>query len=432
MARNYMQDIAPDSDEPIQERSIRDLRPSAARQRLQAPRPEMRPEYTPQATRRTSRVGIWVAAIIALVALGCAAALLFIPSSSVAIVPRTHVVPFDASNPLTAYPAATAATGTIPYTVMTQTFEDSAVLAASGTEHAEEKASGTITVYNETDRSMRLIKNTRFQSPEGLIFRIPASIDVPPASNGAPGTIRATVFADEAGPKYNIGPTDRFTLPGLRSSPDFAKVYARSTAAFAGGFSGERPAVPSALLDSTKAEIRGRLEEKAAELWRTTPEGSIAFPGLAIVTYETLPTTPEPGDGVRVTERATVAIPVFDANTFASALARAVSADAEASIVSIRFSPETRALPIGTFDAASLGRESITFSLSGRGQIVWQLDAAALQEALAGREEAAFEPIVQGFPAIEEARARLVPFWRNSFPQDPADVTVTVDAPPEF
>lgn len=432
MARNYMRDIAPESDDDMShERSIRDLRPSAARQRLQTPRADYQPE-APHRPRRRSRMGIWIAGLIVLLALGAAAAVLLYPSTTVTITPRTHVVPFDASNPLTAYPADTAATGTIQYTVLSQVFEDSAVVQASGTEQAEEKASGSVTIYNETEKVVRLIKNTRFQSPDGLIFRVPASVDVPAGKAGAPGSISATVFADENGPKYNIPATDKFTLPGLKTSPDFTKVYAKSTTAFSGGFSGERPAVSSNVLESSKAEVRGRLEEKAHELWRTTPEGTIAFPGLLSISYETLPPTNEPGGGVRISERATVLVPVFDAQLLARSLAQAVSADAEGANIRVRFSDTVTAQPVGTIEAADLGRESVTFSIQGRGQLVWQLDVPALQEALAGREEAAFQPIVQGFTSIEEARARISPFWKHSFPKDPNSISVTVSDPPEF
>lgn len=435
MARNYMRDISPEPDDesPAPEKSIRDLRPSAARQRLQTPRAESRPEF-PQPSpmpRRRSRMGIWIAAAIALIVLLGAGALLFFPSTTVTITPRTHIVSFDASNPLTAYPATAAATGTIPYTVLTQVFEDSAIVQASGTENAEEKASGNVTIYNETNKVMRLIKNTRFQTKDGLVFRIPASLDVPAMQGTTPGSIAATVFADETGPKYNVGPSD-FTLPGLKSSPDFEKIYAKSTAAFSGGFVGERPAVSASVLESSKADVRGRLEEKAHELWRTVPEGSVAFPGLLAISYETLPATNEPGGGVRITERASVSVPVFASNTFAAAVAQAVSADAQGASVAVRFSDNATAQPVSPLDAASVGRESITFSIAGRGQLIWQLDIPALQEALAGREEAAFQPIVQGFPAIEEARARLTPFWKHSFPQKPTDITVTVNEPGEF
>lgn len=434
MARNYMHDIAPEPDSEPEgmrpERSIRDFRPSAARQRLQTPqRPhEARMEYGPP--RRKSRVGVWIAATISLVVLAAAGALILFPSTTITIMPRTHVMPFDSSNALTAYPATGAATGTIPYTVMTQVFEDSALVQASGTEDAEEKASGNITIYNGTTRVLRLIKNTRFQSPNGLIFRIPASVDVPAMQGTAPGTATVTVFADEAGPAYNLAP-DKFTLPGLKGSPDFAKVQAKSTAAFTGGFSGKRPAVSPTVLEASKAEIRNRLDEKAQGFSRTAPDGSIAFPGLAALSYETLPPTNEAGGGVRIRERVTVTMPVFAADLFARAVAQAVSADAEGQSVSIRFADDISATSVGTLDAADIGQESITFSLTGRGELTWRVDEAAVAEALAGREEAAFETIIAGFPSIEEARARITPFWKHAFPKDAADIKVTLEAPPE-
>jgi hypothetical protein len=58
-----------------------------------------------------------------------------------------------------------------------------------------------------------------------------------------PGTVTVTFIADQAGDKYNIGPTGAFSLPGLQASAMYDKVYARSSAAFTGGFSGDEPTV---------------------------------------------------------------------------------------------------------------------------------------------------------------------------------------------
>jgi hypothetical protein len=64
--------------------------------------------------------------------------------------------------------------------------------------------------------------------------------------------------------------------------------------------------------------------------------------------------------------------------------------------------------------------------------LVWHLDVPALQEALSGKEEAAFEPIVGGFAAVEEARARITPFWKSVLPAQPDDIHVIVNEPAEF
>ena len=89
----------------------------------------------------------------------------------------------------------------------------------------------------------RLITRTRFQSPEGLIYRIAESAVVPgkTTKNGVdtPGSIEVTVFADEAGDKYNIKKTD-FTIPGFKSDASrFKNIYARSSTDMTGGFVGK-------------------------------------------------------------------------------------------------------------------------------------------------------------------------------------------------
>ncbi len=439
MARNYMHDITPtpSDDEaggdemPRAERSIRDFRPSPARQRLATPRMQEVSTQIPQKSSR-SRIGLWIAAALCVVVLALAGGLLLFSSTSITIIPHAQTMTFDASNPLTAYPATSAATGTIPYTVVTQVFEDSAVVAANGTEQAEEKATGSITVYNEySDQPVRLIKNTRFQTADGLIFRIPASVDVPGKKGSTPGSINVTVFADQTGPKYNIASGVTLNVPGLKSTAEmYSKVYAKSTAAFSGGFSGTRPAVSPAILEAAKAEVRARLAETAQKLHETAPEGTIAFSGLSVISYETLPATEEGGGSVRIHERATVTMPTFSSATFASSVAQAVSAQAEGQSVTLSFSDGTSAQPVGALSAADIGTQPIVFIITGKAQLVWNLDTKAFLEALAGREEGAFESIVRGFPAVEEARARIMPFWKHTFPSDPTKIKIILENPP--
>ncbi|MFZ2887048.1 MAG: hypothetical protein WA021_04485 [Minisyncoccia bacterium] len=447
MARNYMQDITP-NPEPEESRptfheppprSIRSIRPSTTRARLAPRPPEERhdfdlgghphPHPMPPKAGRGKRIGIWIAVAVAVLVVGGAGLLLAFDSTTITVIPRTQTVSFDASSPFTAYPEDQAAPGTISYTVMTQAFEDSATVPASGTENAEEQATGKVVVYNESDDMMRLIKNTRFETMDGLIFRIPNSIEVPAKSGATPGSVEVTVFADQTGPSYNVGPFNKLTLPGLKSSELYEKIYAKSAAAFSGGFSGQRPAVSESVLESARAEVRNRLNEKAQELARTA-QGA-AFSGLAVVNYETLPPTQEGGGSVRINERATVSIPVFPSDRLAQAIGQAVSASAEGQSVSLRFSDGIAAQFAQTASATDLGLQPVVFTLTGRGQIVWNVDSGALSQALAEKDEAAFQTIIGGFPSIEEARARIMPFWKSRFP-DAGDITVILEDPPQF
>lgn len=433
MARHYIQDITPEDEggksaperdiRMTPERSIRNIEPSEARLRMTRPVPTARPPERP----RKRRLGIWIAASIALCIVAGIAVLMLFPTTTVTITPRSQTVPFDSGTAFTAYPKETAPTNSITFTTFSQVFEDSTVVEASGIERVEEEASGKITIYNEYSSSpVRLIKNTRFQSPDGRIFRIPASVDVPPKTS-TPGSIEVTVFADAAGEEYNIAPT-RFTLPGLRGTPDmYEKVYARSTSAFSGGFIGNRPAVPAATLDAARAEIRSRLTEKANGLAAATPPGTFTFSSLARTTFETLPPTQESGGGVRIHEKVTVTLPLFDEQTFAQAIGSAVSASAEGHTLSLVRSPELMA---SSSAPSLLPGQSFVFSLSGVGQLVWHVDQEEVRTALAGKGEAAFESIIGAFPAVDTARARIMPLWAKTFPKDPARIKVEIENPP--
>ncbi len=410
------------------ERSIRNIEPSDARVRMSRPAPA-RPPVQHEEPRRKRRSGIWVAALVSILILGGVVGVLFLPETTVTVVPRTQTVPFDASTPFTAFPAGSA-TGTIVYSVIEQTFEDFAVVPATGVEFVEEQAKGTVTVFNaHSDAPVRLIKNTRFETPDGKIFRISNSIEVPGKKGTVPGTIDVVVSADQVGASYNVGPFEKLTLPGLRGTADmYANVYARSNAPFAGGFSGERPAVPQSTLESARADIRNRLSEKVMTI--EAPEGSLMFSGLANISFEETPPVQESG-GVRIGERARVRVPVFEEGVFAQAVGEAVSASAEGNSIAITFSESASAALTQQLSADAYGKEPISFSLSGMAQLVWQVDTQGLADALAGKNESAFQAIVGAFPAVEEARARLVPFWKKSFPTDPAKIMVVVETPPK-
>lgn len=438
MVRNYMQDITPPDEDPeseavphlAPERSIRNIQPTAARQRLsRTPPPRMHQEPVRRSSSRSW--GVWIAAGVSLVVLVGAALLLFFPATTISVEPHTQIVPFDAGTSFTALPSQGAPSDAIVYTLVNQTYEDSAVVAAGGIERVEEKATGTIIVYNEySDSPVRLIKNTRFQTDKGLIFRIPASVDVPARKGTTPGSIQVTVFADQAGENYNVPPQEKITLPGLKSTPDmFEKVYAKSTAAFTGGFVGDRPAVAPATLDAARSEVRGRLSQKAQQLAATPTDGTFAFANLVNIVFETLPATAEPGGGVRIHERAVVSLPVFPIGPFSQSIARAVSANAEGQTVNLRFSPDIAASASSTLAQGELGQKPLIFSLTGSAQLIWNVDAGGLSKALAGRDESAFQAIIQGFSSIDGARARITPFWRKSFPSDATKIEIQVEEP---
>jgi hypothetical protein len=419
-------EIDPREEFEMPERSIRNIPPPIR------PRPRAEADVRgipPRPPRRSSRKLLWIVAILCLAALGALALFVFRPTS-VTVIPRTQPVTFDESAQFTAYPVGTAAAGTLSYSVITTDLEDSEVVAAQGSQHAEDKASGEVTVYNNYSASpVRLIKTTRFQTADGLIFRAPEDIVVPGKSAAGPGHINATVVADQAGTQYNVGPA-QFTLPGLKSNAAmYAGVSAKSTGAMSGGFVGDKPQTAPGARESAVADIRNRLESAA----HTFADGSAnatstVFSGLMQISYSDAPDTQEPGGGIRVHQKAHVVVPIFPADHFAAAIAQTVAADADSSAVML-VPGKAYAAHLVSVSSTTIGSDALNFSLSGAALLVWKVDASALQQALAGRNEAAFQTIVTGFPGIQEAHARIEPFWKKTFPTKPEDIKIYVESP---
>jgi hypothetical protein len=457
MAKDYFQDILPPSgatpsrsipitrpEKPVieesqqeetatepPERSIRNISmPERARGRggeIKPPPPPPSVSFDDGSRGGSKRLWIWAVALLGIL-LVAVVGLLALRPTTVTVIPKSHAVLFDSASKITAYPESSAATGTLAYRVESVELEDSEVVPSSGVERVEEKASGTITVYNNySASSVRLIKNTRFETPDGLIFRTPSEIIVPGRKGTTPGEVSVTVIADQPGESYNVGPVAKFTVPGLKDTPAmFTGVYARSSAAMSGGFSGERPSVAPGALEAAQSAVRDRLLAKARESAQAqVGETETTLVDLARITYTSLPRTNEAGGGVRIHEKATVEIPVFSANALAREIAKWVSADAETSTTLLVPGNGFRATQTGTSGLT----EALSFTLSGAGTLVWVVDEGALAGALAGKDEGAFETIVAGFPSVQEARARVEPFWKSSFPGDPADIAIRVEEP---
>lgn len=317
----------------------------------------------------------------------------------------------------------------LSYEVMTLEAEGERQVPASGQEEVQEQASGQITIYNTLDTSERLIKNTRFKSPSGLIFRITESVVVPAASGDTPGSVQATVFADQPGEEYNIGPSD-FTVPGYEEggyTELFDAITARSAAAMTGGFDGVTFVVENDALAEAKESIHAELREALTErVEGERPAGFVMLDGSTSFSYESQPSV-EAGEGmVTLKEKALLHVPLFEADAFAAQLAGATVPGYEGDPVRVNdLAALTFAYTASSTAATDIRTiESFDFTLAGKPLIVWSYDADALKRDLAGAAKTALPTVLGGYPAIERAEAVIRPFWKRSFPNDPSEIEI--------
>ena len=379
-----------------------------------------RPRYTRPSATRTRMSFPFGTAIAALVVIALSIGALFAFSGAkVTIQPAMNTATVSGDF------ISTLSGGDLPFEVVTVEKIATAQADSEGTETVNQSAQGTITIMNKQDAPQQLIKNTRFETPAGLIFRIRDSVTVPAQKNGTPGALKVAAYADASGEQYNVGPTS-FTVPGLKGGASFELVTAVSDEAMKGGFAGPRPSVSQATRDAKAATLRTELGpdiQKALE--EKIPAGYVLLKGASILAYTSEPDTAAAGGNVTISEKATATAVIFPEEALARAIAYQVAGSYSGQPVMLDGETGLTLAPIG--DIPTTGTAEFPFSLNGTVTIVWSVDTAKIAGAVSGKSRDAAEGILSGFPEVENAQLVLRPFWSSTFPQDPTKITVTVD-----
>lgn len=361
-------------------------------------------------------------AIVAVIA-ASVAALFYFSSAKVEVTPNTVSAAVQSTF------TANQSTGVLPYEIITAQKIASQSVKGSGTKAVNSIASGTITIYNTQSKSQTLIVNTRFATTAGLIFRIRSAVTIPSGSSAKPGSITAKVYADKAGDSYNVGPTS-FTVPGFAGTPQASQVYARSTSAMIGGASGTIPVVDAAADSQARnALIKALAPDLATSLEAQIPSGYVLLPGSATTTYQELSPTPSSTTGqVDVREQGTITAVVFPNGALAKAIAISVGGlgyQGEPVMLS-----STNGLTLTTPSGLPVpNAASFIFTLSGTASLIYSVDPTRIAAAVSGKTRSAAEVALTNYPEVKRAVIILRPFWRQTFPQDPASISVVVANP---
>ncbi|MEJ0053206.1 MAG: hypothetical protein WDN10_00560 [bacterium] len=385
----------------------------------QAPPPQQ-PMYGGPSPRRFPYATALIALVIIALSVG---ALYLFSGAKVTIDPSSDTVAVAGTY------SATASGGALPFEVISVQKIGTQSVPGEGTETVNQAAQGTATVFNTQKTPQRLITNTRFETPAGLIFRIHAPIVVPAAKDAnTPGSVTATLYADAAGESYNIGATT-FTLPGLAGSPAFTAVTAKSSGPMAGGFTGTRPKVAEATANTARGTLKTALQgDLVTALKAEIPAGYVLLPGATFTSYQDLPNAAGAnGTSVDVKEQGTATAVVFPSAPLASAIAAQVLPGYNGEPVNIPDAGKLVLTP--STGAPAEGATTFDFTLSGNTTIVWTVDPARIASAVAGKTREAAQVVLSGFPEVKRALLVLRPFWTGAFPGDPKDIDVVVNPP---
>lgn len=300
-------------------------------------------------------------------------------------------------------------------------------IKAEKEEFVQSKASGTITIFNEySDKPQTLIKNTRFESSNGSIYRIQESVTVPgyTESNGKKiaGTLDATVLADVAGEKYNLDSAE-FTIPGFKGQDPYEFFYAKTKTAITGGYDGIRKIVAPEEIQKTSIELQATLkDELVKELSGQISNEFLAIYNDSSFTFEPIKQTDNPdGKSVTLSLSGQIKSKVINKVELSNAIARDTIIDYRENhnILATNLS-EINLQITKTNDSDPVEIITINNNLN----FVWQIDVEGFKKALVNKPKKEFGLVVSQFSGIENGNVVVKPFWRNIFPDDVSNIEI--------
>ena len=307
-------------------------------------------------------------------------------------------------------------------------------ISATDEQMVEKKAQGKIVVYNNySTQPQSLIKTTRFETPEGLIFRATENIVVPgiQVKNGknVAGSVEVSVEADKPGTEYNVSLKD-FTIVGFKGTPKYTKFYARSKTEMSGGFSGLQKTVSKETIDKIDKELEVLLKDSLLkEITSQIPENFVLYQNSISYKLEStnqvnVASSENTANSVILKKKGVINGIIFDKGSLSRAIVQKLLPDAVDNVIKITNLDNLNFtfVPENSFDPNSTSL--LNFNLKGEANFVWVFDENKLKSELLGMSKKNAITIISTYNTIKEAGIETNPFWNQTIPEDPNKVTL--------
>jgi len=321
----------------------------------------------------------------------------------------------------------------LPFDLVIINGSDETTINAEERQDVAEKAYGSVVIYNDYNSATQALDvDTRLEGTNGKIYKTEKKIIVPgKSSDGTPGSIEVGVYAADSGEEYNSEPID-FTIVGFKGGPKYDGFYARSAEELSGGLVGFVPVASESkkaeAINSLRESLRTRLLSKATE---QIPEGFILFDNAVSleVTKEEIDLKAE-GSEIPVKIEGTLYGFLFEEEELSKAISDSALDLPEESMDEVYISNlEDLTFTILNKPESFKDIKSINFSLSGRQNIVWRIDADTIASDLLDTRRKDFGQKMLEYPNVASADLVLKPIWRKTIPDEIEKVDVKVNYP---
>lgn len=379
------------------------------------PRPKTRKKILP-------KMIFWFCLIAAVIVLGKTVLSNF-SSATIRITPNQEFINIDSQL------KADRGTGAsnLAFEIMQIEHEESQALTATGISKEGRKARGRIVLYNTTSIAQKLVSQTRFEAPDGKIFRIQEPVNVPGNSS-----VEAVVYADKPGQEYNTGLVD-FTIPGFKGTPKYEKIYGRSKTEMAGGATGTTLVASEDDINNARNVLKQKIENYLTEnISKQIPDGYLFYHGALKIDFSDDPDNPQVGDAAASLASLRSGPAGFTFKEKGKATGFLIKKDDLSKVLAANYiqgqgnNININLVNPDKLEFILLSRNAddteITFNLKGRGHFAWNIDTDSLIKALMDVKDknytAVFANPPAGGPNIEKAEIIFKPSWWRSLPKN--------------
>lgn len=243
------------------------------------------PIQLPVAIRSRIKLAITGAGIAVLLLIGGVSFFLFTPKATITVLPQyskeqnTFEFRLISAGNDTAETEENSSTLEVPYRVTEASIDVPMTVTPTGVGSAgERKARGKVIIYNNfSGEAQPLVATTRFETGNGIIFRLTQGVIVPGMNDIAgkkePGAIEAEVIADQPGDSSNITPTT-FTIPGFKGNAKYDKFSAKSLSSMTGGSNNGASGDPLLTINDVE-QAKKLAREQTLDMFRQKMSGTL-------------------------------------------------------------------------------------------------------------------------------------------------------------
>lgn len=321
----------------------------------------------------------------------------------------------------------------IPAERLIFTKKASDIFPATGKEIIEDRARGTVKIYNSFSSSPQsLVATTRFLTDSGVLYRLPKGIVVPGAKieegKIAPQFIETELVADIAGEGGNLGNEVTLKIPGFRGDPKkYDGFYAVAEKGFVGGFKGEVKVVAREDLRAAEEKITKRVyDETMREIMAGIPSEFKLVEALREIQITNISTPKEKSrhDEFTAEAEARGRTVVFRERELMSLLHLLLIGD-----------DKTREFVEGSevlnYQVLTVDYEKGRATVSLRGSIKTKaiIPEGELRALAVAKKEGSLIELLKGRPELSSFRISFFPPWISKAPADENKIRIFVEAP---